>query len=103
MLGSCIADTVAPYIEILLGTSRVLHLSSGHFIPTATDPSHPWSRAVMKRAEDVRVGDWVWATDSAGASEGRRRNDGGDAVVVVVVVKRNNAGGNMEQFWRDLH
>lgn len=52
-------------MEISLSKSRVLYLSDGHFIPTATDPSQPWSKAVMKRAQDVRVGEWVWATDDS--------------------------------------
>jgi hypothetical protein len=50
------------FIEITLSKSRVLYLSGGHFIPTASDPSQPLSKAVMKRAQDVVFGEWVWAT-----------------------------------------
>lgn len=46
---------------------RVLYMSPGHYIPVIAPPVGPlatwsplWSEAVMKRAMDVREGDWVW-------------------------------------------
>jgi hypothetical protein len=59
------ADIKSTFMEIgLSDSSRVLHLSPGHFIPTASYSSQPWSEALMKKAQDVRVGDWIWASNN---------------------------------------
>ena len=68
-------DGLDLYIEITLSKSRVLYLSGGHFIPTASDPSQPLTKAVMKRAQDVSVGEWVWATHGNDTEGGKGKRE----------------------------
>lgn len=42
-----------------------LYASGGHYIPVSpSGPHEPWSSAVMKRAQDIKVGDWLWVHDA---------------------------------------
>ena len=51
------------YHKISLGSGSSIHLSNKHFIHTAESSSTQFKHAVLKYAEDVFVGDWIWGVN----------------------------------------
>jgi MYXO-CTERM domain-containing protein len=78
--------SAAPYVELDLASGRSLTLSPRHFIPVAAGPASAWAKHVAKGANEIAVGDIVWAR----ADDGRMMPDEVAAVRTTVAVGAYN-------------
>merc|ERR1712086_756327 len=63
MFGHAEHGTSHLYHKLSLSSGSSIHLTNKHFIHTSKSSAPQFKRAVLKYAEDVSVGDWIWGAN----------------------------------------
>jgi len=63
MFGHAQHGTSHLYHKLSLSSGSTIHLANKHFIHTSKSSATHFKQAVLKYAEDVSVGDWIWGAN----------------------------------------
>ena len=63
MFGHAEHGTSHLYHKLSLSSGSSIHLTNKHFIHTSKSSATQFKQAVLKYAEDVSVGDWIWGAN----------------------------------------
>merc|ERR1711966_440192 len=63
MFGHAEHGTNHLYHKLSLSSGSSIHLTNKHFIHTSKSSATQFKQAVLKYAEDVSVGDWIWGAN----------------------------------------